>query len=150
MSLDEWKMHIESRTRMLEDTSASLLDSVKFQRRTNRARFENVEDILKRHGDEVRDLRQKFGPLRESVTRLCLGATRGPEWGKSKTIYGLYDLFMFVSSGLNATAVQRKKVTIRLYKRLVSGFRNWNYNPENKELADIDINNVIQLLMAFV
>ena len=91
-------------------------------------------------------LRQRIGPLHESVVRLLLEATRGSEWGKSKTIHGLYDIVAFVATGLNATSAQRKKAMANLYTCLVRGFQNWNYNPKNLELAKIDFDDVTQLL----
>jgi hypothetical protein len=47
-----------SRVERIEDTSVSLFDSIKLERRTNRAKYENAADNLKKHGDDMQDMRQ--------------------------------------------------------------------------------------------
>lgn len=52
----------------------------------------------------------------------------------------------FVATGLNATPAQRKKATTKLYTLLINGFQNWDYNPKNLNLSDIDFNTVTPFL----
>jgi hypothetical protein len=145
---DDWKKYVMRRIEALEDNSATFADSQTLRRLSNRANYCYVTDTLKKHNDELSEIRKRIGPLHESVVRLRLEATRGSEWGKSKTIVGLYDIFAFVASGLEATVAQRKKAAVNLYTCLVSGFQNWNYNPSGLELNAIDFNSVIQILFA--
>ena len=142
MSMEDWKQQAISRIEFLEEAEVSYSDTENLQRLTNRAKYENLTSILQKHSDDLEDIRQRIGPLHESVVRLRLEATRGSEWGRSKTIFGLFDIFSFVAAGLNATPAQRKKATTKLYTLLINGFENWNYNPKNLKLSDIDFNAV--------
>jgi hypothetical protein len=81
------------RIETLGDNSVAGFDLLKLQRRTNSSQFENVGQILKNQNENINEMRQRVGPLHESVVRLRLEATRGAEWFKSKTIYGLSDVF---------------------------------------------------------
>jgi hypothetical protein len=142
MEIEEWKQHAMSRIELLENITLSNSQSQTLQRRTNRVKHVNVTDILRKHENDLRDIREKIGPLHESVVRLGLQSTRGSEWVKSKTISGLYDMFSFVAGGLNVTPSQRKKGETNLYTSLMSGFQSWNYNPNDVKLADIDFDAV--------
>ena len=147
-TIEDLNKHVISRIEFLEEAHKSYAESEKLQRLTNRAKYENVSNLLKKHSDDLADIHQRVGPLHESVVRLRLEATRGSEWGKSKTIFGLYDMFGFVAAGLNAIPAQRKKAMANLYTRLIIGFQNWNYNPKGLKLSDIDFNVVTPFSIA--
>jgi hypothetical protein len=149
MSMHDWKEQAMSRIEHLEEAEVSYSDSEELKQLTNRAKYENVTNILKKHDDDLMEIHQRMGHFHESVVRLRLEAIRGSEWGKSKTIFGLYDIFMFVAVGLNTTPAQRKKATTNLYTRLINGFNNWNYNPKDSELTGINFKAVTQLLLLF-
>lgn len=146
MDQDEWKKTVVRRLEVLEDTQASALDSIKLQRRANRSKYDLTNEVLKGQIQSMTEMRQRVGPLHESVVRLSLASARDLEWGKSKTIYGLSDIFSFVAGGLNATTAQKNTATNRLYTKLLKGFRTWLYNIEDLKLNEINIDNVTRPL----
>lgn len=140
--MEGWKEEVMKRIHILEDTNICISESNALQRRTSHARHEYVTNTLKKESDNMNEMRQRFGPLHESIVRLSLAVTRGLDWGKSKQIFGLYDMFSFVAAGFKATGIDRHIACKSLYKYLVRGFKSWEYNPKHLRLSEISPENV--------
>jgi hypothetical protein len=92
---------------------------------------------------DMHEMRQRVGPVHERVVRLSLAVIRGLDWGKSKIIVGMYDMFAFVAASLGATTSQRFAAAQKLYKILVREFEKWDYNPKKLPLGQIDWEKVL-------
>jgi hypothetical protein len=114
------------------------------------ARLLERERLLdERTARQLGELRQRVGVLHEHrEVRFLLDSKRGIDWGKSKSIRGLKDIFAFVALGLGSAETQTIAASDRLYLALMTDFKGLDYYDSKEEnLVDINIEKVTLHLM---
>ena len=139
---DEWRRVISEMVLKHQDFEISITESMKFLRRSVREHTGVLGKLILKANRALDELRLRFGPSHEFQVRMCLEATRGMKWGKSKKIKGLKDLFLFVARGLSRSEIQTMTACKRLYRSLATGFTGLEYKPEAMALSEVEFENV--------
>ena len=140
LTAEEWKNQVVRKLQMLEDTQICLADSHELQRDIDRVEYEYVNKIIHRQADDMDEIRQGIDPRHDIVA--TSSAINDLALGGGKPISGLYEMFSYVATGMNFTTSDRIKASLKLYKYLVRGFKDWDYNPSRLELSKISIDSM--------
>jgi hypothetical protein len=135
-----------------EDEMTALHDKVEVLAQYVEHRFGHVHEaersLQASIARQLGELRQRVDVLHEHEVRFLLDPKRGIDWGKSKSIRGLKDIFAFVALGLESTETQIIDASDTLYRALMTGFKGLDYYDSKKEsLVDINIEKVTLHLM---